>query len=193
MLTTSCMRAYHLAAGGQILPQQARIAELEGHVEALHGHIRALEAELAARAHGGEQVQRRAARRRARGGAGRAVCTAGCIMRRADQTAGSDHMQFGVRAMCGFAAANLARPWRLGCAATPLLPGATQARPAGALQDALARAEAAEARVQLLEQQADNLRRQVALLEVRQWASPAACSAAAGSSTSSRAGHKNWW
>lgn len=53
------------------------------------------------------------------------------------------------------------------------------------------RAEAAEARVQLLEQQADNLRRQVALLEVRQWASPAARSAAAGSSTSSRAGHKN--
>jgi hypothetical protein len=38
---------------------------------------------------------------------------------------------------------------------------------ASALREALARAEAAEARVKLLEQQADNLGRQVALLEER--------------------------
>lgn len=78
MLTTLCMRAYHLAAGGQILPQQARIAELEGHVEALHSHIRALEAELAARAHGGEQVRRRSGGRR---GGGRGAALAGLCAR----------------------------------------------------------------------------------------------------------------
>jgi len=38
------------------------------------------------------------------------------------------------------------------------------------LKEALARAEAAEARAKLLEQQADNLGRQVALLEVRSYA-----------------------
>lgn len=36
-------------AGGTLLPQQARIAELEGAVEALHAHIRSLEEELRAR------------------------------------------------------------------------------------------------------------------------------------------------
>jgi hypothetical protein len=44
-------------AGGQILPQQARIAELEGTMEGLHAHIRALEEELASRSSGqGDQV-----------------------------------------------------------------------------------------------------------------------------------------